>query len=258
MTLLTVQNGALVLRGTSLGTGQGCCCGDGGEPCDPCASFSGGVARGWVLRGEFFAPGTWVSPSSGFGGVFAYTAPDVWVPEFAFPEPYWLLIRSENGTLYDCNGPFTPVEGDQKDDTIIANPPPDDGQWYEGVYIDGRVAWYLACEVRPCTLEFEGAGGGVLVIDSFSFLGSPCEEAICCNGNDAVPTLAAPGACGHSQVVFGGPPGTPQAQCLGACCHDPGTGTECMEPQTLDGCDALGGTWHSGEVCAADPCNLFP
>jgi hypothetical protein len=34
VTSLTVQNGSLVLRGTALGTGQGCCCGPSGEACD--------------------------------------------------------------------------------------------------------------------------------------------------------------------------------------------------------------------------------
>lgn len=61
MTLLTVQNGALVLRGTALGTGQGCCCGPSGESCQylACVTFE------WNLEYRSYAdPDTWI-PSSG-------------------------------------------------------------------------------------------------------------------------------------------------------------------------------------------------
>jgi len=61
VTSLTVQNGALVLRGTALGTGQGCCCGPSGESCQylACVTFE------WNLEYRSYAdPETWI-PSSG-------------------------------------------------------------------------------------------------------------------------------------------------------------------------------------------------
>jgi len=314
VTLLTVQNGALVLRGTSLGTGQGCCCGDGGEPCDPCA-FSGGpetyfpyarLVGTWDIGGgptafDWLAPADqlftgyinrgWANNSRSPQGTAA-SAPDTRVHATVWKwdgstetcdtlDEFGEVVEAEVPALRTCGdsacsawfygepGSVNAVMSAREYRTLIANPPPDDGQWYTFIYIEaispGPLVWYWAW-IPYCTqtcgevaLSSDGPWPDSLVIDTFTLT---CEMGdACCAGNDEYPIykLVNSECDGHNSVDYaqqqnaGSPP-----PCLGACCYNDGIEDVCGGPMSKAACDALSGTWHSGEVCAADPCNLFP
>jgi hypothetical protein len=151
--------------------------------------------------------------------------------------------------------------------TLIDNPPPSDNQWYIFLWIeaaiDDTLAWYWAwmpfC-TQTCGNVSLSSGGAIQVfnIDTFTLtceLGQPC-----CTGDAEYPVFELRSLCGgHDSVDY-------QAQqsatdfppCLGACCYNNGEVDVCGDMMSLAQCNALGGTWHSGQSCADDPCNLFP
>lgn len=175
---------------------------------------------------------------------------------------------------------------------LLANPPPSDNQWYLFLWIyaiyssmdlDEPDAWYWAwvpaCDL-PCGEEVSLTSGvratvppsppGLLDIDTFTLT---CEmPAPCCTGNAEYPVFELPSVCaaqgGHSFAAHFDAPSSPNdpPPCLGACCYNDGTADVCTPPYgmgfgswTLAQCNALGGTWHSGQDCETDdPCNLFP
>jgi hypothetical protein len=169
--------------------------------------------------------------------------------------------------------------------TLIANPPPSDNQWYIFLWIGAdpgggegawHWAWLPACQ-DLCGQEVSLSSGAIseyfenlFNIDTFTLT---CEcGAPCCTGNAEYPVFERPSVCaaqgGHSfaqhfeQFGTNAPP-----SCLGACCYNDGTADVCVPADigigfgslTLAQCNALGGTWHSGKGCETDdPCNLFP
>jgi hypothetical protein len=98
-------------------------------------------------------------------------------------------------------------------------------------------------------------------IDTFTIT---CEaHSPCCTGNAEYPVYEQWSVCaaqgGHNLVGYSAqqsPSSTPP--CLGACCFNNGTDDVCGDMMTLALCNSLGGTWHSGQDCFTDPCNLFP
>jgi hypothetical protein len=154
--------------------------------------------------------------------------------------------------------------------TLIDNPPPSDNQWYIFLWIEAVIggplawhwAWIPACAI-PCGDVVALTSGGMfpaaLDIDTFTIT---CEAgAPCCTGNAEYPIYERPSLCGgHDSVDFWAQQSASDPPpCLGACCYNDGTDDVCGDMMTLAQCNALGGTWHSGQDCATDdPCNLFP
>jgi hypothetical protein len=164
--------------------------------------------------------------------------------------------------FYGEQGSVNAIMGGQEYRTLIANPPPDDNQWYTFLYIESGFggpevrywAWIPYC-TQTCgevALSSDGPFPQTLDIETFTLtcaLGNAC-----CSGNDAYPVFKMDSECdGHNNVDYSAQQSASQPPpCLGACCYNDGTNDVCGGPMSKSQCDALSGVWHSGKSCDPD------